>query len=147
MYLSLIGNNSELYLYQIGKLMNLYMYLFKMATCICSRLLKMYLSQVSLFSTVSSILYIWYLSKLVNDQFYLRIFGLLFSLVFGGESLESIATELSTILMVPMPHCVGPNPIGRQASGYQMVSCFRRPGFLLLACHPIWSLGDLEQLT
>ena len=54
--------------------------------CICSGLLKRYLSWVSLFSTVSSILYIWYLSKLVNDQFYLRIFGLLFSLVFQVQN-------------------------------------------------------------
>ena len=54
------------------------MYLFQIAKCICSKLQNVFVSscklclncKFSVFSSVHSILYIWYLSKLVNDQFY-----------------------------------------------------------------------------
>ena len=36
------------------------------------------------------LVYVWYLSKLVNDQFYWRIFGLLFSLV---DAISSLLTS------------------------------------------------------
>ena len=65
-----------MYLSQVAKFV-----CFWIKNLFCLKLPNCALNNFSAFSIVISILFIWYLSKLINGQFYWRICSLLFSLV------------------------------------------------------------------